>query len=169
MDAQRPHTKDYSPEARERLGLAVQRAREAAGHTFRPSFADKTGVGITSLVKLERGKPVGPYVYEGAARHLPNWTEDTPRDILEGGPAPAVADVRAEPAPDFKPPGAAPHEFTAAARAAMRAMPWDQVWETYAMFRLKSEDMADKWITAARQEKEAEEKAGHPTPSTTER
>lgn len=87
MGALRPHTKDYPTDARERLGLAVQRAREAADYPFRPAFAKATGIGMTSLVKLERGQPVGPLVYETVARQL-GWTEDTPRVILEGGPIP---------------------------------------------------------------------------------
>lgn len=91
MGALRPHTKDYPTDARERLGLAVQRAREAADFPFRPAFAEATGIGMTSLVKLERGKPVGPLVYETVARQLPDWTEDTPRVILEGGPIPDPA------------------------------------------------------------------------------
>jgi hypothetical protein len=90
MGALRPHTKDYPTDARERLGLAVQRAREAADYPFRPAFAKATGIGMTSLVKLERGQPVGPLVYETVARQL-GWTEDTPRAILEGGPIPDPA------------------------------------------------------------------------------
>lgn len=88
----RPHTRRYSEDARTRLGIAVTRAREALGHQFRPSFVEVVhGVGLTSLVKLETGKPVGPAVYEAVARALPNWTEDTPVTILEGGPVPELA------------------------------------------------------------------------------
>lgn len=84
----RPHTRDYSPEARQRLGIAVQRAREAVGHPYRPSFAALIGRSVRSLVKLEQGEPVGPTVYEAAADHLPGWTRDTPKAILEGAEAP---------------------------------------------------------------------------------
>lgn len=87
----RPHTKMFPLEARERLGLAIQRAREAANYLSRPAFAKTLPIGLTSLVKLETGKPVGPTVYEAVARMLPNWTEDTPVSILEGGPIPAGA------------------------------------------------------------------------------
>jgi hypothetical protein len=66
----------------------VQRAREAAGHPFRPSFAQATSISIRSLVKLEAGEPVGPRVYEAVADHLPRWTRDTPREILDGSAAP---------------------------------------------------------------------------------
>ena len=85
----RPHTREYSPEARQRLGIAVQRARETAGHTYRPSFATLIGKSVRSLVKLEQGEPVGPTVYEAAADHIPGWTRDTPKSILDGDPAPA--------------------------------------------------------------------------------
>lgn len=93
----RPHTRDYSPEARQRLGLAVQRAREAMGpHPYRPSFANLIGKSVRSLVKLEAGDPVGPTVYEAAADHLPGWTRDTPKAILEGGEAPPLQDAPAD-------------------------------------------------------------------------
>jgi len=93
----RPHTRDYSPEARQRLGLAVQRAREAMGpHPYRPSFALLIGKSVRSLVKLEQGDPVGPTVYEAAADHLPGWTRDTPKAILEGGEPPPLQDAPVE-------------------------------------------------------------------------
>lgn len=87
----RPHTRDYPPEARQRLGIAVQRAREAMGpHPYRPSFATLIGKSVRSLVKLEQGEPVGPTVYEAAADHLPGWTRDTPKSILEGAEPPPL-------------------------------------------------------------------------------
>ncbi|MFL6141621.1 MAG: hypothetical protein ACJ72N_07100 [Labedaea sp.] len=95
MDS-RPHTKLYPEEARVRLGLAIVRGREAAGHQWRPSFARAAGISVRSLVKIEKGEPVGAPVYEAIGRALPQWTEDTPRVILEGGPIPA-ADVQAAP------------------------------------------------------------------------
>jgi hypothetical protein len=87
---QRVHTREFSAEARERLGLAITRAREASGHPYRPSFARAAGLSVRSIVNLETGNPVGPSVYEAAARALPGWTEDTPRTILEGGAAPST-------------------------------------------------------------------------------
>lgn len=94
MDTQRrPHTRDFSGYARERLGLAVTRAREAAGYPFRPSFAAEAHISVRSLVKLEQGDPVGARIYESAARVLPNWDEDTPLTVLRDGPIPpTVAD-----------------------------------------------------------------------------
>jgi hypothetical protein len=105
VTALRPHTKLYTQGDRERLGLAFVRAREAAGYPARPAFSQVSGVGKTSLFKLEKGDPVGPAVYEAAARALPNWTEDTPRLILEGSPPPPI--VTAEQASE-EPPTAAP-------------------------------------------------------------
>lgn len=95
----RPHTKAFSQEARDALGIAVMRAREAAGHPFRPTFAEAAGIGKTSLYKLESGIAVSASVYEAAARVLPNWTEDTPRLILEGEPPPPTTPIEV-PAPD---------------------------------------------------------------------
>lgn len=91
----RPHTKTFSQEARDRLGIAFARAREAAGYTSRPAFASVSRVGVTSLWKLESGKPVSAVVYEAAARALPNWTEDTPLSILRGEDAAPPAETPA--------------------------------------------------------------------------
>lgn len=95
----RPHTKEYNRDARERLGLAVQRARERAGYPKRPAFSDVSGVGVTSLWKLETGRPVGPSVYEAVARALPAWNEDTPKEVLEGADPPTVTAKPAPPSP----------------------------------------------------------------------
>lgn len=107
----RPSTKEFPLEARERLGVAVQRAREAAGYNSRPAFqALLQNVGLTSLVKLETGKPVGASIYEEVARKLPNWDEESPVTILGGGPIPPtsgpifgnldVSDMDDEPEPE---------------------------------------------------------------------
>jgi hypothetical protein len=71
------------------LGTLVQRAREAAGHPFRPSFAEVAGPGLSvrSLLNLESGAPVSAKVYEAAGRTLGryfrDWSESTPLSILE--------------------------------------------------------------------------------------
>lgn len=89
-------TRDYSQEARDRLGKAVVVARLAAGHTWRPSFARVADVSIRSLSALELGEAgVGQATLFAVARALPHWTEDTPQAILEG----ATAAPTAEPAP----------------------------------------------------------------------
>lgn len=88
VTGRRPHTKSYSQENREILGLAFARARESNGWS-RPAFSRLSGVGKTSLYKLETGIAVGPTVYEAAARALPGWTEATPKIILDGGPIPS--------------------------------------------------------------------------------
>lgn len=92
MATLRPHTKAYPAEARKQLGLAVTRAREAAGFAYRPAFARAAGVSVRSIVNLEHGEPVGPAIYEAAARALPGWGEDAPRRILEGEEPPAVSE-----------------------------------------------------------------------------
>lgn len=110
VTARRPHTKLYDKTARVRLGLAVARAREAAGYQFRPAFEKAAGVGSTSLWKLENGDPVGPLVYEAVARALPGWDEDTPRLILEGeAGAPTVE--RAPASPVIPKPEASEYEY----------------------------------------------------------
>lgn len=98
MTAARPHTKLYPDRARETLGLAITRAREAAGYPTRPTFANLAKISVRSLVKVETGDPVGPAVYEAVARALPGWDEDAPRVVLEGGPIPQPG---TQPEPDL--------------------------------------------------------------------
>ncbi|KFU80986.1 hypothetical protein SAMN04489729_4842 [Amycolatopsis lurida] len=115
-------TANYSATARQRLGVAVRQARQAAGFKFRPKFADKYGINKRSLELLEGGEPgVGETILFAVGRALPGWTEDTPREILEGGPIPPI------PALDGRPPvepGTTPasephrtHEWSASFRA----------------------------------------------------
>ncbi|ONI73117.1 hypothetical protein ALI144C_45030 [Actinosynnema sp. ALI-1.44] len=90
--ARRLRTADYPIESRHRLADAVTRAREAAGHPYRPSFAEAAGIGVRSLEAVESKKDNAQSVTEkilhAIGRALPHWTEDTPRMILEGGPIP---------------------------------------------------------------------------------
>lgn len=87
-------TADYGPEQRARLADAVVKARTAAGYQYRTDLveaAKKAGekLSVRSLQAVELGDPgVGQVVLFTIARLLPNWTEDTPRAILEGGPIP---------------------------------------------------------------------------------
>lgn len=84
-------TSDYPEDARNRLGRAVTRAREAAGWARRRDLADHAGVSLRSIVKLEAGdEGVGRRVLEAVGRTLPTWTEDTPYNVLGGEPAPAT-------------------------------------------------------------------------------
>lgn len=94
-------TASYSDEARARLGGAVAKAREAAGYKYRTEFARAAGIkSVRSLEMLEAGEPgVGQSVLFAVGRALPNWTEDTPRVILEGGPIPSTAN-EPEPVPE---------------------------------------------------------------------
>lgn len=93
MRARQLRTKDYPEPARIRLGEAVAKAREATGHKYRTTFARAAGIkSVRSLEMLELGDPgVGQSVLFAVGRYLPNWTEDTPRVILEGGPIPPPA------------------------------------------------------------------------------
>lgn len=93
----RTRTAKYPEPARKRLGEAVMQARLACGFQWRPDFVKAVdGIkSVRSITMLENGEPgVGPAVLYAVARYLPNWTEDTPRIILEGGPIPP-----AQPAP----------------------------------------------------------------------
>lgn len=92
-------TADYSQRERQRLGEAVAAARKAAGHKFRPSFAKAADVSLRSLADLETGKPgTGEANLLAIAAALPGWTPATPREILEGGPAPDPRAPEPEPA-----------------------------------------------------------------------
>lgn len=83
-------TTDYSQAARERLGQAVATARAVAGYPTRPAFAKVVGISLRHLFDLETGKPgISITKLRQVARHLANWTEDTPRLILEGASAPS--------------------------------------------------------------------------------
>lgn len=131
MPAQRVHTKEYAAEDRERLGLAVTRAREASGHPYRPSFAKAAGLSVRSIVNLETGKPVGPVVYEAAARLLPGWTEDTPREILDGGAVPDLVirpDHRVSPVLTATPDDP---RFWIALRDEVRPEQFEELWKLY--------------------------------------
>lgn len=89
-----------------RLGAAVEQARIAAGYLTRQEFAAAAGVGLRSLIYLEQAnRSVGTKVLSPVARALPGWTEDTIREILEGGDPPSVAQPPVvEPAiPEFSP------------------------------------------------------------------
>jgi hypothetical protein len=87
-------TSDYDEPRRNHLGLAVTRAREAAGWPKRADFAKTAGISLRSLVKLEGGEEgVGRRVLESVGRALPNWTEDTPYEVLDGGPIPRTDPV----------------------------------------------------------------------------
>ncbi len=106
-------TANYSASARTRLGEAVSIARQAAGFPFRPQFAKRHGINKRSLELLEHGDPgVGETILFAVARALPNWTESTPRAILEGGPIPPTASDNSVPAKSA--PRA--HEWSAAFR-----------------------------------------------------
>lgn len=96
MPRRQIRTADYSQHARDRLANAVIKAREAAGFKWRTDFARHANIrSIRSLVMLEQGEPgVGQTILFAVGRGLPNWDEDTPRVILEGGPVPPTTPVK---------------------------------------------------------------------------
>ncbi|MGH3516208.1 MAG: hypothetical protein ACRDQ7_02070, partial [Haloechinothrix sp.] len=68
------------------------------GHRWRTTFARAAGISVRSLNSLESGDPgVGQSILFAVGRALPNWTEDTPKMILEGGPIPSTATDEAPP------------------------------------------------------------------------
>lgn len=101
--ASRVRTGNYSQDARWRLAIAVKEAREAAGYRKRPAFCEAAGVSKRSLENVESLEPgaasVGEAVLHAIGRALPNWNEDTPRVILEGGPIPGIQRVPADISP----------------------------------------------------------------------
>lgn len=92
-------TANYPEHARRRLGDAVGKARRAAGHKWRTTFAREAGIGVRSVEAVEAHEPtVGVDVLErigrALGRHFREWDEDTPRVILEGGPIPSHTPTR---------------------------------------------------------------------------
>jgi hypothetical protein len=68
----------------------------------RDALAEAASISIRSVAKLEAPvgePPVGASVLEAVARALPGWTVDTPRLILDGGPAPNPEGVPEHPSP----------------------------------------------------------------------
>lgn len=103
MGTRRLRTADYSEEARERLGRAVARQREADGYKFRPAFAKAAKISLRSLAAVETGEPgVGAANLRAIGRALSTWTEDTPREILDGGPIPPTHVETVEPRDEFE-------------------------------------------------------------------
>jgi transcriptional regulator with XRE-family HTH domain len=98
QDRRQLRTADYDDHARERLGSAIAKARVASGHKRRTTFARAAGVSVRTVAAVERGEPtVGQSSLFAIGRTLPNWTEDTPKTILEGGAVPPTdAPVAAE-------------------------------------------------------------------------
>jgi hypothetical protein len=94
-------TKDYPDDARKRLGKEVERARSAAGFRYRTDFCRAHGIkNLRGLEMLEGGRPgVGQAFLFEVARALPNWTEETPRLILEGADPPPTNGPPSAPEP----------------------------------------------------------------------
>lgn len=85
------YSSDFSDEARERLGDAVETTRRALGFETRKQFKVASGIGVRSIEKIELGeKGVGPRIFDRLQRALPGWTTETIRQILDGGPVPPL-------------------------------------------------------------------------------
>jgi hypothetical protein len=87
-------TANFSEDDRKRFGDAVSRARRKAGFRSRRAFADVAGIGKRSVDAVETYEPgVGEDVLEAIGRALgeffSDWTEDTPRAVLEDHLVPA--------------------------------------------------------------------------------
>jgi DNA-binding XRE family transcriptional regulator len=92
-------TGDYPEHDRNRLAVAVTRARDAAGLS-QQQLADRAAVSKRSIAYLENAEPrVGRKVLEAVARNLPGWDPDTPKVILEGGDPPPVSEHPSSAAP----------------------------------------------------------------------
>ncbi|TWE22905.1 hypothetical protein [Prauserella muralis] len=90
----RLRTADYSDQARDRLASAVTDAREADGYQSRPAFARAANISLRVLAAVENAEPtVGEKTLRAIGRTLSNWTPDTPRTVLEGGPIPPLPDA----------------------------------------------------------------------------
>lgn len=158
MATSRVRTANYSTEARERLGEAALKAREALGFSRPQLIAAAANIGVTlnkkSLELVEKGQPgVGQSFLFALGRFLPNWTEDTAKAILEGEPPPTTGPVEVVTSP-------VRHEWSAAERQKMRDMPWTEVREMYELFLEKSRYLAEVWMREViRVKAEAEELA----------
>jgi hypothetical protein len=86
VPTRRLRTANYSDKAKKDLGDAFAKAREAAGYKSTAAFARAARIkSVASLEMLENGKPgVGQSILFAVGRFMPGWTEDTPRQILEG-------------------------------------------------------------------------------------
>ena len=92
-------TANYPEPDRRRLADAVAAARRAAGHRWRPGFAEEAGIGRRSLEAVEAFEPtVGVDVLErigrALGRYFSGWDAGTPRAILEGGAVPDLEPAR---------------------------------------------------------------------------
>jgi hypothetical protein len=91
----RLYSSDYSKEARERLGAAVEATRRDMGYETRKQFALASKISTRSIEKIELAEPgVGPLVFDRLQRFFPTWTTETIRQILDGtAPPPKPMDV----------------------------------------------------------------------------
>lgn len=94
VPGQQLRTANFSDDDRVRFGEAVKKARRAAGFRSRRAFAEAAGVGKRSIDAVELFEPVvGEDVLTAIGIALGNffedWSQDTPRAILEDGFVPS--------------------------------------------------------------------------------
>lgn len=104
MASPRTRTALYSEKARQALAEAVIKAREQAGWATTVEFIKAVGRGARAIYALENAEPtVGQVILHAVGRtlgtRLAGWSQDTPRDILEGNPPPPLALASPEPDP----------------------------------------------------------------------
>jgi len=92
----RTRTALYSETRRQDLAAAVIKAREHAGWPTTVDFIKAVGRGSRAIYALENAEPtVGQVILHAVGRtlgsRLPGWSQDTPRHILEGNPAPPLS------------------------------------------------------------------------------
>lgn len=99
---------------------------------------------MRSLLKLERGAPVGPQVYEAAARQLPEWDEDTPVAILRSpnakvpvAPKPETNRETGEPEAGQYPQGLNTDDAVERELWDLRHLPEDMKWNYVYQWRAK--------------------------------
>lgn len=111
MASPRTRTALYSEQARQDLAAAVIKAREYAGWPTTVDFIKAVGRGSRAIYALENAEPtVGQVILHAVGRTLgtqvPGWSQDTPREILEGSPPPPLtpAGPDVDSTPEVEPP-----------------------------------------------------------------
>jgi hypothetical protein len=95
VSPRRTRTADYSESARARLAEAVVDARTAAGWPTTMHLVRAVGRSQRAIYALENAEPtVGQSILQAVGatlgKRLRDWHANTPREILEGKPAPSL-------------------------------------------------------------------------------
>lgn len=143
-------TANYSEERRLALGTAVEVARREAGYRWRTDMRRAhPQVSVSSLKYLELGKPVvGELALRAVAaalsKHFVTWTEDTPREILEGAPPPEL--IRRSQSGVSAVITASPHEpeFWNALQSEVDPDMYKRLWEMYQEGKRAQQDLRER-------------------------